>query len=196
MDENKLYKVTNRSAGRVIYKIPEDGIRREFQPKEVKRLPYGELAKLTMQPGGRALMENYLLIESEDVTEELNIHTEPEYYYTDEEVINLIKSGSQDEWLDMLDFAPEGVLDLIKAYSVSIPLNDVAKRKALLDKTGFSVDTALMNIEREKEDEGTPAPTQKSGRRVQKDKPKAAKEAPKARRTDGSKYKVISETDE
>jgi len=192
MNENKNYKVTNRSAGRVVYKIPEDGIRREFQPREVKYLPYDELAKLTMQPGGRMLMENYLLIEAEEITSELNIHTEPEYYLKDEEIIELIKHGSQDEWLDMLDFAPEGVLDLVKAYSVSIPLNDVAKREALFNKTGFSVDSALANLRAEKEEEGTPAPTKAQGRRVHKDAPAATP----GRRTSGEKYKVIAEKDE
>jgi len=37
-------------------------------------------------------------------------------------------TGSLDEFLDCLDFAPEGVKDLIKTLSVELPLNDVSKR--------------------------------------------------------------------
>ena len=60
-----------------------------------------------------------------------------------EDVIELINNGSQDAWLDCLDFAPEGVLDMVKQLSVSIPLNDYAKRRALKEKTGFDVDAAI-----------------------------------------------------
>jgi len=45
--------------------------------------------------------------------------------------------------LDCLDFAPEGVRDLIKTFSVMLPLNDVAKREAILNKLGFNVDNAI-----------------------------------------------------
>jgi len=55
----------------------------------------------------------------------------------------LLQHGSLDEFLDCLDFAPEGVLDLIKEYAVTLPLNDVAKRQAILDKLGFNVTVAI-----------------------------------------------------
>ena len=43
---DKMCKVTNRSAGRVIYNIPEDHIRREFYNKETKEIALSELEKL------------------------------------------------------------------------------------------------------------------------------------------------------
>jgi hypothetical protein len=54
-----------------------------------------------------------------------------------------MQNGSLDEFLDCLDFAPEGVIDLIKTLAVELPLNDVAKREAILNKTGFNVDNAI-----------------------------------------------------
>ncbi len=36
MDSKTTYLVTNRSASTVVYKLPEEGIRREFQPGETK----------------------------------------------------------------------------------------------------------------------------------------------------------------
>lgn len=152
---NKMYIVKNRSASMVVYKIPEDGIRREFAPGESKKISYNELEKLSYQSGGRTLMANFLQISDETVTENLNIHTEAEYYMSEEQIIELIKNGSLDAFLDCLDYAPVGVIDLLKKYAVSLPVTDINKRKALKDKTGFDVDIAIKNIEAEKaEDAG------------------------------------------
>ena len=63
--------------------------------------------------------------------------TEPEYDMSEQDVIEALKSASLDEFLDILDFAPQGVLDLIKHHAVTLPLNDVAKRDAILEKTSI-----------------------------------------------------------
>jgi len=70
---------------------------------------------------------------------------EQEYFYTKEDIEQLMKEGSLEEFLDCLDFAPEGVLEAIKTLSVELPLNDVAKRKAILEKMNFNVDNAVRN---------------------------------------------------
>ena len=62
-------------------------------------------------------------------------------------------TGSLDEFLDMLDFAPMGEMDLIKQFAVSLPLNDIEKRRALKNKTGFDVNAALTHIEEEKQED-------------------------------------------
>ena len=72
---NNVYTVKNRSAGMVVYKIPEAGIRSKFAPGENKKISFKELEKLSYQSGGRALMTNFLQIYDEKVTQELNIHT-------------------------------------------------------------------------------------------------------------------------
>jgi len=41
------YKVKNRSAGVVLYKIPEDSVVRRFAPGETKRISYEELLHLS-----------------------------------------------------------------------------------------------------------------------------------------------------
>ena len=61
------------------------------------------------------------------------------------EIIDLIKTGSLDAWLDCLDFAPEGVLQIIKDAAVELPLNDVQKRDAIKEKLGFDVSAAIAN---------------------------------------------------
>jgi len=37
-------------------------------------------------------------------------------------------TGSLDEFLDCLDFAPSVIIDMIKVLAVDLPLNDVSKR--------------------------------------------------------------------
>ena len=107
----------------------------------------------------------------------------PEYDMSEQQVADLILNGSLDAFLDALDFAPIGVLDLIKKYSVSLPITDMEKRTALKDKTGFDVDKAIENAKADKEVE---AP--KAGETA-KAEPAAA--APTGRRT-ATNYKVVN----
>ena len=144
MDDNAKIKVKSRASGIVVYRIPDMGnLRREFQSREEKILTFEELRKLSYTPGGVDLIRDYLIIRDKEALEELNLNFEPEYWYEADEVVNLLQNGTMDEFLDCLDFAPEGVLDLIKEYSVTLPLNDVAKRNALLEKLNFDVDNAI-----------------------------------------------------
>lgn len=145
-----IYRVKNRSASRVGYSIPEDGVRRTFAPGEVKNITYNELLKLSYQPGGREMMVQFLQILSEAGLDKLNIHAQPEYYMSEQQVVDLLRTGTMDAFLDALDFAPVGVIDLIKKFAVQLPLNDMNKRKALYEKTGFDVTKALIHDEESK----------------------------------------------
>ena len=187
MDSNTAYLVTNRSASVVVYSIPEDNITRSFQPGETKKIRHGELEKLTYQTGGHTLIKEYLLLRDAEAIEELNVPTEPEYYMTESEVVGLIKNGSLDAWLDCLDFAPDGVIEMVKKLSVSVPLNDYEKRRALKEKTGFDVDAAIKHVEEEREEEKE-LPKAPPKRRVQAEEAPAATPA---RRTT-PKYNVVN----
>ena len=182
-----MYNVKNRSSSMVYYRIPEANIQREFAPGEIKRITFGELEKLTYQPGGRELLENFLQIVEEEVTTDLGVHRELEYDMSEAQVRDLLLTGSLDAFLDALDFAPIGVIDLIKAMAVQLPLTNLQKRKALKDKTGFDVDKALMHIEEEQAEENagkTAAAAPATERRVKAEEPQTA------RRTN-SNYKVV-----
>ena len=182
---NTKCKVKNRGAGHVSYRIPEDGIRRSFAPHEVKEISYEELEKLTFQPGGLTILRDYLQILEDDTIKSFGMRVEPEYHMSEADIANLIKNGSLDAFLDALDFAPRGVIDLIKRMSVDIPLVDIHKRKALKEKTGFDVEAALKHAEEDKEDNQTTILKQTGERRVQ------AEAAPAGRRT-APKYNIIS----
>ena len=159
---DKMCKVTNRSAGRVIYNIPEDHIRREFYNKETKEIALSELEKLAQQPGGRRLIYNYLSIQDADTIGHLvNRPIEPEYWLTEDKIPEWMNTCSLDEFKDALDFAPEGIKDLIKKYAVSLPLNDFAKRQALFEQLGFNVTKAIENSGEEGESAKTSKPAER-----------------------------------
>lgn len=179
-----IFNVKNRGASWVTYKIPEDGIRRTFAPGEVKKISDAELEKLTFQPGGMAILAQFLQIQDEVVLRNLNIRTEPEYHMSEADVANLIRVGSLDAFLDALDFAPVGVIDLIKKLSLEIPLTDLHKRKALKEKTGLDVDAALKHREEDREDTSSSILKQSGERRVK------TEEVPAGRRT-APKYNII-----
>ena len=144
MEDDKKIKVKNRTNGVVVYVVPDMGnLKREFQGQEEKIVTFEEIRKLSYTPGGDILIKDYLVIKDPEVLKELNINVEPEYFYNKEEVINLLEHGTLDEFLDCLDFAPDGVLELVKEYAVTLPLNDVSKRKAIRDKLNFDVDKAI-----------------------------------------------------
>ena len=181
-----MYRVKNRRASTVVYKIPEDGVRREFKPGQTLQISSEELEKLTYQPGGTLILSQFLQILDLEGIQKANIKTEPEYHMSEADVSKLITSGSLDAFLDCLDFAPIGVIDLIKKLSISIPMVDIQKRKALKEKTGFDVEAALKHQEEDKEDDQKTILKQNNGeRRVQ---PEAA---PAGRRT-APKYNIVT----
>lgn len=186
MESSKILRVKNRSASLAVYSIPEINVRREFAPGETKNITYGELEKLSYQPGGRTIMQNFLQIIDPEATGDLGINREPEYDLSEQQIVDLMTKGSLDAFLDCLDFAPVGVIDLIKKFSVSLPLNDIDKRDALKKKTGFDVTVALANMQKEKEDMDTPTVESKE-RRVK------TESAPEGRRTT-PKYNVVQPT--
>lgn len=183
-----MFNVKNRSAGVAVYRIPEMGVNRSFQPGEVKQISAEELEKLTYQPGGMAMLSGFLQIMDQEAIARVGLNPQPEYHMSENDIKNLLTTGSLDEFLDCLDFAPPGVIDLIKKMSVSLPLSDISKRKALKDKTGFDCDAALKHVMEEKEDEGenTILKTGAPERRVKKE------ETVTTERRTAPKYNVVS----
>ena len=177
-------KVRNRSTSVVVYSVPDLNVKREFSAGEIKEIPQQELEILLQQPGGRVILTEYLQVSKEDITRLDVIHPEQEYFYSDEDVKNIMRNGSLDEFLDMLDFAPEGVMDMIKTYAVQLPLTDLYKVNALKEKTGFDSAKALENS---MDENGELKVADAPKRRV------SAEEAPKTTRRATTEYKIISD---
>lgn len=145
MEKSTLIKILNRDNGAVVYEIPEmNGLKRVFQSGETKEITFEQLEKLSYIPGGMALIqESLVILDNPEAINAILGKVEPEYFYSKDDIIKLMKTGTLDEFLDCLDFAPEGVKDLIKTLSVELPLNDVDKREAIFNKLGFNVDNAI-----------------------------------------------------
>ncbi len=153
IDNKEIIKVTNRDNGHVGYSIPDlNNLNRTFAPGETKELTMEELRKLSYISGGKILLRDYLVLDNKEAIKELLNNVEPEYFYTEDDVRNLLLNGSLDALKDCLDYAPVGTIDLLKKIAVELPLNDIEKRKAILEITGFNIDNAVRINEETKED--------------------------------------------
>lgn len=193
LDKETLIKVRNRTDRTVGYTIPDLGVRRQFQPGAPKDIKMDELRQLSYVGGGEYILRNYLQLNNEEAVQELLGDVEPEYYYTKDQVKKLLNTGTLDELKDCLDFAPSGVLDLIKEVAIETELNDVRKREAIFQQTGLNVNKAI-EFNRETEEER--AKDEKKTRRVKKATDVVEEEAPKGRRTSLPKYKVTEKQED
>lgn len=188
LEKDTLIKVVNRDNGTVGYTIPDlNNLHRNFQPEEEKEVTMEELRKLSYLPGGEAILRDCLVIKNEEAIKELLNKVEPEYYYTEEEIKNLLLKGTLDQFMDCLDFAPIGVIDLIKDLAVKMDINDIRKREAIFKKTGFNVDSAIrINAETAEKEKIV-----EKSRRVAVEN--NTEEKKNVRRTSVPQYKVVSD---
>ena len=141
-------KVKNRSASVTGYTIP-NLCSRVFQPGETQEVSEKELQQLMYQPGGKYIFDNNLQLTKEDRAKiEGAENAEQEYYYSNEDIKRIMNKGSFDEFCDMMDFAPDGVISIVKDYAVSLPLNSLDKIDYLKQKTGFDT-TAVIALNKQ-----------------------------------------------
>lgn len=191
IDEKKIVRVTNRDNGHVGYRIPDmNNLVRDFSANETKNITVEELKKLAYISGGPTLIRDYLVIEDPEVVEEILGDVEPEYYYNEEDVKKLLLNGSLDELKDCIEFAPKGTVDLVKQLAVELPVNDITKRKAILDMTGFNVDAAIM-INEETKDETEDTQRVRRVNEPVKEETKTTGRRTAAPTVSESKYKII-----
>lgn len=144
LNKDTLIKVKNSTNSRVGYLIPDLGnFHRSFMPGETKEVTFEEIQKLSFTPGGEVILKNHLIIEDKEALSLILGDVEPEYFYTQEDVKSLLESGTIEQFMDFLDFAPEGLINSVKDLAVSLEVNDIRKRNAIKDKTGFDVTKAI-----------------------------------------------------
>lgn len=197
LDKDTLIKVTNRDNGYVGYTIPDLGnLHRNFAPGETKTIAFDELQKLSWVPGGERILKDYLIIDNDEAVRMLVADVEPEYFYTKEDVEKLLgPQGTLAQLQDCLDFAPTGVIELVKDVAVKTKLNDMSKREAIFQKTGFNVTNAIaINIETDGEEVEKTNSSRRAAPINQKiEEPQQEETTPQGRRTTPpQKYKVIT----
>ena len=185
--ETTYVEVTNRNNGITGYTL-NSGMERIFNINETKKVPLEELQEVEAMPGGEYLLRNYLMIKDKTALDYLNVEPEPEYFYTENEIKELLLNGTLDQLEDCLNFAPQGVLDILKDKAVSLEIPDMRKRDLISKKLGFNIDNAIKIEKAFKEDSAlnnkeTTTPERKSTPVVVEDKPV---------RKASSKYNVVS----
>ena len=145
--DNKIL-VINRGSCSVGYSIPEMSVNRTFrplgQPGDRMNISKEELKALNYTHGGRIIIEKYLMFD-EDFARGLGLDVEPEYNYTIEDVKKLLTSGTLEQLEDCLEFAPEGVLDLVQKEAISMRLDSHQKRELISKKLGINLDSMIKN---------------------------------------------------
>lgn len=183
MTEQKLIQVRNLVDHNVVIPDPEAHRRYSFQPYEVKKIDEETLRRLSYRYGVLYMFKNCLCVEDDELAREFGVaedSLEHEYKWTQTDIDNCLLNGTVEELLDALDFAPEGIVDTLVQRAIDLKINDVSKRKAILDKTGKNIDSmiqlveqynAATGVEEEKpktrQRRASGAKKQNSGRRVQ-----------------------------
>lgn len=183
MKDSELVVVRNRNNGTTGYKIYDTGVRRRFAVGETKRIPLEELKALQYTPGGDYILKNLLIVENKGALEDLNMEVEPEYFYTEAKIKELLYNSNMDAFLDFLDFAPAGAIEVAKQMAVEEKIPDSRKREAITKKTGFNIDNAI-NVNRMLEEEDEKEKEKKAAakeRRVKVEEEETASAAPQRR---------------
>lgn len=148
MSENTNIQVRNLTDHIIVIPDKEMHRRYEFQPEETKTFDRDTLRRLAYLPGVLYLFRNSLSVRDKDLASEFGVSDdtyEHEYKWSRADIDKCLTTGSLDELLDALDFAPEGVVDTIVQRAIELKLNDMAKRKAIQDKTGKNI-TSMIDL--------------------------------------------------
>ncbi len=135
-------KVTNRSDGTVTYSLDEFNIRRVFNINETKEIEEKELQALFQQDGGNFLVRHYLMVHDEAWVMR-HFNAPMEYFWNVAQITACVKNDSLELFSETLDYAPEGVKDIIKSLSWKLPLTDLNKIQIIQDKLDFNVMAAI-----------------------------------------------------
>jgi hypothetical protein len=164
-------KVTLRSNGKVAWTAPTLRIRREWSPNNREQYPSAEeIRDVYFSPGGRDLINDFLIIHDEEIRTELAMPTDIEYTLTLEEIKTVIADGSPAEVKDLLTYSPEGArqvaLDMATAGQI-----DSAEKINIIGKILGKDIPQIIKLKKSAEDESettesttkddTPAPARK-----------------------------------
>lgn len=138
-------KVTNRSDGNVTYTLEELRVRRVFNINETKEIDEAELEALYQTDGGQRLIKDYLLVQDKEWVRK-HWDAPIEYFWGQLEVKKCLLEDDLELFKETLDYAPAGVLDLIKTLAWRLPITDLNKIGAIRDKTGFDVLLAIESM--------------------------------------------------
>lgn len=145
--DDDIIEITNLLDCTCGYIVDLTGVRRILPPHASFKVKASELRELFYQRGGQELLHNYIRVGNKALAQEFGVDVDntPEYNWGRKDVIDALNNPDIDVLLDALDFAPDGIKQLIADVAVETEVSDVNKRKAISDKLGIDVDAMITN---------------------------------------------------
>lgn len=159
MDSTKI-AVQNLTNNDVVYIDDNGGIVRRmvFHAQQTIPVEKDVIERMQYDTGGAVLLKDFLSVKDEDMRESIGVPSDQiEYNWTKDDVKKLLTSGEEDALRDALDFAPQGIIDMIIDMAVAMPLNDRNKVEIIAEATGRNIEMMINNkLQYEKAFEKTP----------------------------------------
>jgi len=131
-------KVMNRDTGQTGYSLPELNIRRVFNVGEIKELKEEEILALYNTDAGRLMLSHILQVQNKEfVIKNIWPDAPIEYFWTKEQIIKCLMEDSPELFAETLDYAPEGVINILKDLAWRTPITDLNKVQIMRQKLGF-----------------------------------------------------------
>lgn len=147
MSEEKIV-VQNLTNNNITYIDDNGGLKRRFVFRAQQSIPMDKdiIDRMSYDTGGARLLKEFLSVKNEEVRESIGIPGDQiEYDWTSKDVIELLKNGEEDALKDALDFAPQGIIDMIVDEAVALPLSDRNKVEIITEMTGCNVESMISN---------------------------------------------------
>lgn len=181
--DDDLVQITNMMDFPAGYVVDLTGVRRVLPPHASFRVKAGELRELSYQLGGIDILQNYIRVCNRSLALEFGIdmNDQVEYNWTEADVDRCLLNDDIDVLLDALDFAPDGIKQLIVDRAIKLEIPDVNKRQAIKDAMGTDITSAIENRhaydDQEETEEKKPARRRRTPSAAEAESP-----APKRRR--------------
>lgn len=146
VSDDTLVTIENMVGHDVSYIISSLGVRRKLMPGVSLQVKAQELRALYAEPGGEVLLRNYLHVKEPKLQREFGISEDQiEYNWTIKDIDSVLLEKPEEYLLDALDFAPQGIIDLIQSRAIELELPNMNKRKAIMKKTGVNITKSIEN---------------------------------------------------
>lgn len=148
-NDKDIFSVMNRSDMSLTILMQPPFVTKTFDGYGVKRdISFAELKAISNDKGGRiALRDLCMIIDKretvEELMKELGIDIQEEYFYSPKVIKYILKEGELDLLEDTLNFAPMGVVDLIKRLSIELKISDKNKLDMIKKITGSNVEMMI-----------------------------------------------------
>lgn len=147
MSEEKIV-VQNLTNNNITYIDDNGGLKRRFVFRAQQSIPMDKdvINRMSYDTGGARLLKEFLSVKNEEVRESIGVPNDQiEYDWTSKDVIELLTNGEEDALKDALDFAPQGIIDMIVDEAVEMPLSDRNKIEIITEMTGRNVENMISN---------------------------------------------------